>query len=314
MYYVGIDLGGTNIAAGIVTKDYKIIAKDSVPTLPNRDPELIIKDMGALRQAPCESKHFIRRVISAGIATPAPPTATPATANTQTTCRFAFPLADTLKKYTKFKSVRIERRRAAAWGGQRAPRRALTTRYYNPRNRCRRRYHHRPQGLLRFQLRRRRTRPMVIQYQGAQCTCGLKGCWEAYSSATGLIRMTKERMNANPDSSMWKWCGGDISKVNGRTAFACMQNDGDEAAKEVVDEYIGYLACGLINIINIFQPEILSIGGGISKEGEKLMAPLREHIKAATYGGADSYIKPTKVVVASLGNDAGIIGGAVLGV
>lgn len=319
MYYVGIDLGGTNIAAGIVTEDYKIIAKDSVPTLPNRDPELIIKDMGALcDRLLAKANISYDEVISAGIATPG-------TANSDTGyCEYAnnlpflhFPLADTLKKYTKFKSVRIENdANAAAWGeavagaAQGVDNSVFITlgtgvgggiiidrKVYSGFNYAGAELGH-----------------MVIQYQGAQCTCGLKGCWEAYSSATGLIRMTKEKMNANPDSSMWKWCGGDISKVNGRTAFACMQNDGDEAAKEVVDEYIGYLACGLINIINIFQPEILSIGGGISKEGEKLMAPLREYIKAATYGGADSYIKPTKVVAASLGNDAGIIGGALLGV
>ena len=116
---------------------------------------------------------------------------------------------------------------------------------------------------------------IVIEHNGKQCSCGRKGCWEAYSSATALIRMTKEKMEETKDTVMWEMCGGDIEKVSGKTAFAAMKQ-GDKAGKEVVDMYISYLACGIANIINIFQPEVLSIGGGICNEGSYLMDPLME--------------------------------------
>lgn len=117
---------------------------------------------------------------------------------------------------------------------------------------------------------------MVIVKDGKECACGRKGCWEAYASATGLINLTKQEiLKENFDFSyMLKSCDGDINKVTGKTAFDAVLA-GDANAKTVIDEYIGYLACGLVNIINIFQPDILCIGGGISNQGENLLAPLR---------------------------------------
>ena len=153
----------------------------------------------------------------------------------------------------------------------------------------------------------------VIVYGGLRCNCGRRGCWEKYCSATALIAQTRDAMRENPDSVMWDLVDDDVLKVNGRTAFDAARQ-GDEAAKKVVDTYVAYLACGISNVVNIFQPEILSIGGGICHEGEWLMAPLRKHIEKATYGGEGSTIKACKVVIAELGNDAGIIGGAVLGI
>lgn len=116
---------------------------------------------------------------------------------------------------------------------------------------------------------------MVIMVDGEDCTCGRQGCWEAYASATALVRQTRRAMEAHPDSAMWK-IAGSLDNVDGRTAFDGMRA-GDDAASRVVENYVHYVACGLINVINIFQPEVLCIGGGICKEGETLLAPIREY-------------------------------------
>ena len=150
----------------------------------------------------------------------------------------------------------------------------------------------------------------VIQMGGRPCTCGRRGCFEAYASATGLIRSTREAMEAHPESEMWALCGGDSAKADGHTAFDGMRA-GDEAAAEVVRDYIEALACGVTDIINTFAPEILCIGGGISKEGDTLIAPLSEIVHREMYSRFSK--RQTRIVTAELGNDAGIIGAAALG-
>ena len=112
------------------------------------------------------------------------------------------------------------------------------------------------------------------------------------------------------DSALWKVCDGDIEKVNGKTVFDAMLLD-DETAKQVYKEYIEYVACGITNFINIFQPEVLSIGGGISKQGDILINPIKEIVEREQYSRFCD--KKTIIKVAELQNDAGIIGAASLG-
>ena len=152
---------------------------------------------------------------------------------------------------------------------------------------------------------------MVIVKDGKECACGRRGCWETYASATGLINLTKQKILSEKleFSYMLKLCDGDINKVNGRTAFDAMR-DGDPTAKSVVEEYISYLSCGLVNIINIFQPDVLCIGGGISNEGENLLGPVRSYIERERYTKHND--KQTVICKCTLGNDAGIIGAAYL--
>ncbi len=151
----------------------------------------------------------------------------------------------------------------------------------------------------------------VIVFDGRPCTCGRKGCWETYASATGLIVTTKEMMaHAAKDSPIWKIAKGSLDNVNGRTAFDAMRA-GDPVGKEIVDTYIAYLGCGIANVINTFQPDILCIGGGICNEGETLLAPLREYVQSQIYSIHSTH--QTKICRALLGNDAGIIGAALLG-
>lgn len=148
----------------------------------------------------------------------------------------------------------------------------------------------------------------VIEYNGRPCTCGRLGCFEAYSSATALITSTKKAMEENKNSKMWE-IADSLDKVDGKTAFDGMRAN-DETAIKVVKEYIEYLGCGLTNMANIFQPQILLLGGGICKEGDNLIKPLREIIARDCYC-IDEKLLP-KLDVCTLGNDAGIIGAAFL--
>ena len=150
---------------------------------------------------------------------------------------------------------------------------------------------------------------MVIKFGGERCTCGRRGCWETYASATALIRQTQDAMSRNFDTIMWDMVSEDIRKVDGTTAFEAMREN-DLVAREVINNYIYYVAVGIVNIINIFQPEILCIGGGIGSEGESLLSPIRYYVKNERYS---IYAKQqTYICAAVLGNDAGVIGAALL--
>ena len=150
----------------------------------------------------------------------------------------------------------------------------------------------------------------VIDINGQMCSCGRQGCFEAYASATALIRQTKQAMVKYPGSGMWDIVKGNIDAVNGLTAFDAMRK-GDEAGKAVVDKYVYYLSVGIANMINIFQPEILCIGGGVSKEGDNIIVPLQKIVDGENY--ARLMEKKAVIKAAELGNDAGIIGAAYLG-
>ncbi|SBV96481.1 ROK family protein [uncultured Eubacteriales bacterium] len=149
----------------------------------------------------------------------------------------------------------------------------------------------------------------VIEHGGRLCTCGRRGCFETYASASAIIKRARERMEGNRESLLWQLAEGDLTKVEARTVFdAAGQND--VLARELVEEYEEYLACGITNLINIFQPEILCVGGGVAGAGEKLLAPVRAILDREDYARDNS--TRTKLMLAELGNDAGIIGAAML--
>ena len=315
MYYIGIDLGGTNIAVGIVDESFKIVKKGSTPTLVNRDPELIIADMGKLcLELLAETGIGLEEVICAGIAAPGsvnPKTGIIEYANNLPFLRF--PIADTLRKYLPVRKICLENdANAAALGeavGGAAKGKRLSVmitlgtgvgggviidgKIYSGFNYAGAELGH-----------------TVIEYNGRQCSCGRKGCFEAYASATALVSMTKEKLAACKDTLMWEMCGNDINKADARIAFAAMKK-GDRAGKEVVDMYISYLACGITNMINIFQPEVLLIGGGVCNEKDYLLKPLTEIVNADQY--TRNQAVKTEIKIAALGNDAGIVGAAALG-
>ncbi len=315
MYYIGIDLGGTNIAAGIVDESFHIIKKGSTPTLVDRDPELIIRDMGALCLSLLKETGIgIEEIAYAGIASPGsvnPKTGVIEYANNLPFLKF--PICVTLRRYLPVGTILLENDANAAALGEAVAGAAkgkkislmvtlgtgvgggiiLDGKVYSGFNACGAELGH-----------------MVIEHNGRPCSCGRKGCFEAYASATALVALTKEKLAVTEDTRMWEMCGGDIGKVDARIAFAAMKQ-GDRAGREVVDAYISYLACGITNLINIFQPEVLSIGGGVCNERDYLLKPLTAIVEAEQYT-RNQPIK-TEIRIAELGNDAGIIGAAALG-
>lgn len=149
---------------------------------------------------------------------------------------------------------------------------------------------------------------MIIVKDGKQCNCGLKGCWECYASASALISQTEEAMKKYPDSIL-RDVAEKEGKISGRTAFIAAEK-GDKAGKEVVENYIDYIATGLINLGNIFHPNAIIIGGGVSNEGAALIEPLEEKVNAGLL--ASEHNPKVRIIGASLGNKAGLIGAAAL--
>lgn len=310
-YYVGIDLGGTNIVAGVVNEKYEIISKSKTPTNRPRPVEDICADMARVALEAVELAGLtLDDIESVGVGSPGmvdSDTGTIVYANNLDF--YDAPIAQLIRDKID-KPVYCENdANAAAYGefvagSAKGAKNAVCItlgtgvgggviidgKIYSGSN-----YGGAELGHT------------VIDINGPKCTCGRRGCFEVYSSATGLIRMTEEEMKLNPDSKMHEMMGDHVS---GRLAFNAMRA-GDESAKKVVDKYIKYLACGIVNTINIFQPEILCIGGGVCNEGDALLVPLKEAVCEEVYTKRSD--KNTEIVIASLGNDAGIIGAAFLG-
>ena len=150
---------------------------------------------------------------------------------------------------------------------------------------------------------------IVMVKNGLPCGCGRNGCYEQYASATALIRQTKEAMLEDKTSKMWEYANGNIENVNGVTAFACAKQ-GDKLAQKVVDTYIEYIAEGILDYCNIFRPEMIILGGGISKEGEYLTDKIKDYLEKYNYGYKGT--PKAEIVTAKLKNGAGIVGAASL--
>ena len=319
MYRIGVDLGGTNIAAGLVDKNYNIIRKDSVPTEAHRGAEAVVADISALCLKICADEGIsVSDIEAIGIASPGIANHTDGYVEYANNLPFIhLPICEMVSKGTGVKDVHVENdANAAAWGEAVAGAAVGTDnsvmitlgtgvgggiiidgKVYSGFNYAGAELGH-----------------IVIEYNGRPCSCGRKGCWEAYSSATGLINMTKEKLaecEAKGEATVMTELVEKKGRVTGRTAFDAMRM-GDKAAKEVVDMYLGYLASGMATIINIFQPKIITIGGGISGEGQSLIDALEPLVRAEQYGCG--LVPLTEIKIAKLGNDAGIIGAAFLGI
>ena len=319
MYYIGVDLGGTNIAVGIVNEKFEIVKKGSTPTKPERGNDPIIEDMAALaKKLVADCGLTMDDIEYAGVATPGTANSTTGVVEYSNNIHFfKYPLAEKLSALLDGKPVYIENdansaAKAEAMAGVAKGAKfsvmitlgtgvgggvVIDNKVYSG-----------------FNFAGAELGHIVIENDGRQCSCGRKGCWEAYSSATGLTNITKDRIlearAAGIKTSMDDMIGGDLSKVSARTAFTAMKA-GDEVAAKVVDEYISYLAYGISNIINIYHPDVLSIGGGVCNEGEYLTKPLLKKVAAETCACGSTH--QTQIKIAQLGNDAGIIGAAVLG-
>lgn len=311
MYKLGIDLGGTNIVAGVVDQNYNIIATAKRKTNCPRPAEEIADDMAAVALEAIKNAGLQKSDIdAAGVGSPGaidPQNGIVSYSNNLGF--FDVKLADMLKDRTGIDFYLENDANAAAYGeyiagaGRGSKNFIMITlgtgvgggviidgKIYAGSNYAGAELGH-----------------VVISMNGEACSCGRLGCWEAYASATALIRQTKQAMLRYPNSLMWQLVDGDINAVSGKTAFNAMRQ-GDTAAKAVVDNYIYYVAVGIANNINIFQPEVLCIGGGISKEGDYLTLPVKQIVEGENY--TRNLSKKTEIKTAQLGNDAGIIGAA----
>lgn len=315
-YTVGIDLGGTNIAVGLCDENHTLKDKLSVPTVVDKGADKVAEDMaGAVAELLRKNGLTAEEILSVGIATPG-------TANTETgVVEYAnnlpflhFPIAEAFRNYLPVKKVLIandanaaalgEALAGSAKGAKTAVMVTLGTGVGS--------------GIILdgkifaggINYAGAELGHTVIVVGGRQCSCGRRGCWEAYSSATALTRKTEEVMTElrlkNLDSLLFEESKAE-GKTSARTAFEAAKR-GDAYAQKIVNWYLEHLAAGIANIVNTFQPEVISIGGGVSNQKENLVAPLRELVRQEQYTRNNKVI--TRIVTATLGNDAGIIGAA----
>ncbi len=315
MYRIGVDLGGTNIVAGVINDELKIIGKGKKKTNCPRAAELIMDDIAeACRLAVEDAGIKLEDVKSIGVGTPGSVNKkhgmieyannldfnkVPAKAMLEERIGCGVPVyldndancaalgeavAGCGKGVSSFVAITLG---TGVGSGI-----VLDGKIVSGINYAAGELGH-----------------MVICLDGEQCNCGRRGCWERYASATALIAQTKDAMRHDHDSVMWQLVNDDIDAVDGRTAFDAMR-DGDATAKKVVSQYIYYVAAGVINIINALQPEIICVGGGVGHEGETILEPLRKHVHRERYSIYAK--KQTEIMSAVLGNDAGIIGAALL--
>ncbi|MCX7749500.1 MAG: ROK family glucokinase [Clostridia bacterium] len=313
MYYIGIDLGGTKVAVGIVNEEGMIVHKDSVPTKRERDYAEIIADIGELILKVVKGSGIdASKIASIGLGAPGTPNNKDGTLIYCSNLKYRnAPVRADLQRYLNL-PVYIENDAncaalaecvaGAAKGTQHSITITLGTgvgggviingRIYSGFNNAAAELGH-----------------MVIVSDGEFCGCGRRGCWEAYASATALIRQTQFAAKKYPDSLVNNLVNGDMTRIDAKTAFDAAKQ-GDEIGLKVVRDYIKYLAEGLTDVINAFQPEVVVIGGGVCKEGEYLLGPLREIIARDVYC---KDVPQTQIKVAQMGNDAGIVGAAMLG-
>ncbi|MDD3204748.1 MAG: ROK family protein [Lachnospiraceae bacterium] len=313
MYRVGIDLGGTNIKAGIVNEKYEIIIQDSIPTKVERPYQEIIKDMAELVQSLVRNAK-IREDDIEGIGIGSPGTVDAETGVVVYSNNFDWeniPLVKELHKYINFPIAVSNDANCAALGEVKAGAAKDAA------------------NVVLLTLGTGVGGGVVVNGKifegghaggaelghtmlvrgGELCTCGRKGCLEAYASATALIRQTKEAAKNNPDSKILEFCNHDENQINGKTVFdAALEND--ETAKKVVQDYIEYLGDGIVDFVNIFRPDKVLLSGGVCNQGTVLTNPLNVYVQKYCFAGSKGVI-PT-VTCATLGNSAGIIGASAL--
>ena len=312
-YSLGIDIGGTNIAAGVVDENYNIVCQSKVKTQSDREYTAVLDDIVlAGKNAVEKSGMTLKDMQWVGLGCPGTCNLDTGIVEYANNLRWTnVPLRSYAEKALGIPAYIENDANAAALGeflagaAKGADSAIIITigtglgagiiidgKLFSGSNYAGAEIGH-----------------TVINVDGEQCTCGRKGCFEAYSSVTALVKFTKRFMEQYPDTLM-KEIAKKEGKVSGRTAFVAAKQ-GDEAGAKVVELFIKNLACGIINTINVFQPDILCIGGGVSNEGDNLLIPLKERINSEIYSKNSK--KNTEIVTCRLGSSAGLIGAALLG-
>lgn len=309
MYYIGIDLGGTNIKGALVNEAGEILREESCPTRAALGAETVCDGIAAVITALAEGTDAI-----GGVGIGCPGTVDDASGRVVYAPNLGwrdFDLRAAVKERTGF-ALRLgndanaaalaETLVGCAKGAQSAVIVTLGTGVGGGVVLG---------GRLLTGCTGAASEPghMVIHSGGEKCACGREGCFEAYASATALIRETKRAMAAQPQSLLHT-VAKENGTVDGRTAFVAAQR-GDAAARAVVERYTDDLACGLANLVNIFFPEVIALSGGIAEQGEALLVPLRERVRSLSYA-SDCAARHTRIERCTLGYRAGVIGAALL--
>lgn len=313
MYIFGVDIGGTGVKAGIVDEQGKIIKKSYILTDKSHDYKIIVKDIAEqLKALSREANIELSEFGGIGIGCPGAINSKKGIVDYANNLYWTdVPLADELNKYIDLPVKVSNDANVAALGetyfgaGKSYSDTVLLTLGTGVGG-----------GIVidnkLFEGNESKGTELghtVIVCGGEPCTCGRRGCLEAYASATALIRDTKRAMEADKSSKMWDFVGSDIEKVDGRTSFETAKI-GDASAQRVVDNYIEALGEGIVDFVNIFRPQAVILGGGVCAQGDNLIKPLDAFVKKYAYGGDRS--PSVDLVIASLGNDAGLIGAAAL--
>lgn len=312
-YRIGIDLGGTNIKAGLVDEKDRILLEKRIPTDAERTADEIIGDMAKLVQGLlCESAAAVGDIAGVGIGSPGTIDVDTGMVVYSNNMNWEnVPLGPILSDMLSLPVKVANDANCAALGEMKA----------GAARGCR--------SFVLITLGTGVGFGIVIDGKvfdgtraggaelghtslisgGELCSCGRRGCLEAYASATALIRDTRRAAERSRGSAIWEFCGGDLSNVGGKTAFNAAEA-GDQAAQRVVEEYIRYLGEGIVNVVNIFRPELVLISGGLCGQGARLTEPLQAYADRYCFAGRRGFIP--KIAIAELENSAGILGAAAL--
>lgn len=314
MLYIGIDVGGTNIAAGVMDEEGRIIGRSSLKIkVPCPHRELCSQILDAAKSTLRDCSATLNDVTAIGVGIPGTVNSEEGVVTFSSNLFVEdFRIKELLQKVID-KPIAIENDADAAAYGE-----FVQGALQNSKN-----------GLMLTlgtgigcgmivdgKLYRGAVGAagevghMVIDMDGRLCNCGRHGCWERYASATGLIQTTREYLIEHPDrnSSMMALVGGNINNIEGKTAFFGKEQ-GLQLAAEIVDIYIHHLGIGLVNVLNLLDPDTVCIGGGVAAAGDALLDPLKDYVAKTQYKRGEDHVE---LCLATLGNDAGIIGAAYL--
>lgn len=314
MKYVGVDIGGTNLKAGLVDENGVLLATQKMKVASIADDDGLAWTVASLVQ---ELAHTVNISVSdvASVGVGVPGTVEIRSGSINYTCNLPLRNVPLRKLFHRYLSIPLYIENDANCaalaeflvGAGRDSKRFVTITLgtgvgagivHNGK------IYHGANGMA------GEVGHMVIQRGGLPCPCGRHGCWEQYASATALKRMTAAALAAHPHSILAQVVAENEGRVSGQSAFIAARR-GDPVGQQVCDEYVDYLACGVVNVVNIFQPDTLAIGGGVSNEAEEqLLLPVQQRVARESIPcGRD---RRTRIVKAELGNRAGIIGAALL--
>lgn len=312
MYYIGIDIGGMTIKGGLTDENGKFYAKKAIDTKPEREYPEIVKDIAELcKDLAASAGVDISEVAAVGMGIPGTIDSARGVITYSNNINFEkVPIVKEFRKYIDVPTRISNDANVAALG---------EARFGSGKG---------SKDVVFVTLGTGVGTGIIVngvllegkggagaegghtclKIGGEPCSCGKRGCWEAYASATALIRQTTRAMEKNPSSLMHKFAAEE-GKVSGKTAFLAAKA-GDKAGQAVVDAYVKYVAEGIISMVNLFRPDCVLIGGGVSNEGDYFMKRVQRRVNRFSYGGKRN--PRVEVRKAELKNDAGILGAVAL--